>query len=48
MISEEQEGGSRRTPEATLFQQAQAGVAESLNTLMERHERLVHYAVYRQ
>jgi RNA polymerase sporulation-specific sigma factor len=48
MLSEEQEGGSRQTPEATLFQQAQAGDAESLNTLMERHERLVHYAVYRQ
>jgi RNA polymerase sporulation-specific sigma factor len=48
MLFEEQEGGSRQTPEATLYEQAQAGDAESLNTLMERHERLVHYAVYRQ
>lgn len=48
MLSEEQEGGSRRDPEATLFQQAQAGDRESLNTLMMRHERLVHYVVYRQ
>jgi RNA polymerase sigma factor (sigma-70 family) len=48
MLSEEQEGGSRLTPEATLYKQAQAGDQESLNTLMERHESLVHYAVYRQ
>jgi RNA polymerase sporulation-specific sigma factor len=48
MLSTEQEGGSRRDPEATLFQKAQAGDVESLNTLMMHHERLVHYAVYRQ
>lgn len=35
-------------PEATLFQQAQAGCAASLNRLMTRHEGLVHAVVRRQ
>ncbi len=35
-------------PETTLFAQAQAGCAESLNTLMEQHEGLVHLVVRRQ
>jgi len=34
--------------ETTLFTQAQAGCAESLNTLMEQHEGLVHLVVRRQ
>ena len=35
-------------PETTLFMQAQAGCAESLNELMEEHEGLVHLVVRRQ
>jgi RNA polymerase sigma factor (sigma-70 family) len=35
-------------PETTLFMQAQAGSAESLNELMEEHEGLVHLVVRRQ
>jgi RNA polymerase sigma factor (sigma-70 family) len=35
-------------PETTLFAQAQAGCAESLNALMEQHEGLVHLVVRRQ
>jgi RNA polymerase sigma factor (sigma-70 family) len=35
-------------PETTLFVQAQAGCAESLNALMEQHEGLVHLVVRRQ
>ena len=34
--------------ETTLFMQAQAGCAESLNELMKQHERLVHLVVRRQ
>jgi RNA polymerase sporulation-specific sigma factor len=34
--------------ETTLFVQAQAGCAESLNALMEQHEGLVHLVVRRQ
>ena len=41
-------GGPARTPEATLFEQAQAGCADSLNALMLRHERLVHRVVQQQ
>lgn len=44
-----QEGGfSSSCSEATLFEQAQAGCSESVNVLMEQHERLVRYAVNRQ
>ena len=44
-----QEGGlSSSATEATLFEQAQAGCSESVNVLMEQHERLVRYAVQRQ
>jgi RNA polymerase sigma factor (sigma-70 family) len=44
-----QEGGLRSSAsEATLFEQAQAGCSESVNMLMEQHERLVRYAVKRQ
>ena len=35
-------------PEATLFLQAQAGCAESLNVLMECHDGLVQAVVRRQ
>jgi RNA polymerase sigma factor (sigma-70 family) len=44
----EEESGLGSNPEATLFEQAQAGCAESLNALMMRHERLVHLVVHRQ
>jgi len=48
-IQEQGKGGSRLTrAEATLFEQAQAGCRESVNRLMEQHERLVRYAVKRQ
>jgi len=40
--------GSSVRPETTLFVQAQAGCAESLNALMEQHEGLVHLVVRRQ
>jgi RNA polymerase sigma factor (sigma-70 family) len=40
-------GGPGPTPEATLFQQAQAGCRDSLNLLMARHEGLVHAVVRR-
>ena len=40
--------GSGVRPETTLFVQAQAGCAESLNALMEQHEGLVHLVVRRQ
>ena len=48
-VQKKQESGfsSPRT-EATLFEQAQAGSGESVNVLMEQHERLVRYAVKRQ
>jgi RNA polymerase sigma factor (sigma-70 family) len=41
-------GGFGRDPETTLFEQAQAGCAASLNELMQRHEGLVHRVVQRQ
>ena len=46
-ILEEMSGFGIR-PETTLFMQAQAGSAESLNELMEEHEGLVHLVVRRQ
>ena len=48
-VQKKQEGGpSPAGTEATLFEQAQAGCRESVNVLMEQHERLVRYAVRRQ
>ena len=47
MISEKESGFSYRA-EATLIKQAQAGSQESLNLLLLRHERLVHWVVHRQ
>jgi RNA polymerase sporulation-specific sigma factor len=41
-------GGLSSDPEATLFQQAQAGCTESLNRLMARHEGLVNAVVRQQ
>jgi RNA polymerase sigma factor (sigma-70 family) len=45
---QEEESGPGREPKTTLFLQAQAGSAESLNKLMQRHEKLVHFVVQRQ
>jgi RNA polymerase sporulation-specific sigma factor len=47
MISEKESGFSCRA-EAALIKQAQAGNQESLNLLLLRHERLVHWVVRRQ
>jgi RNA polymerase sporulation-specific sigma factor len=47
MISENESGLSKQA-EATLIKQAQAGNQESLNLLLLRHERLVHWVVHRQ
>ena len=47
MISEKESGFSWQA-EATLIKQAQAGNLESLNLLLRRHERLVHWVVHRQ
>lgn len=47
MISEKESGFSCRA-EAALIQQAQGGNQESLNLLLLRHERLVHWVVHRQ
>ena len=44
----EKESGFSCQAEATLIQQAQAGSQESLNLLLLRHERLVHWVVHRQ
>ena len=41
-------GGFGRAPEATLFLRAQMGCRASLNTLMARHDGLVHAVVRRQ
>jgi RNA polymerase sigma factor (sigma-70 family) len=46
--STNEESGPGDIPEATLFEQAQAGCQDSLNALMARHERLVHLVVRRQ
>jgi RNA polymerase sporulation-specific sigma factor len=46
MFYEEREkSGPVVPPEATLFEQAQAGSRESVNLLLMRHERLVHYVI---
>jgi RNA polymerase sigma factor (sigma-70 family) len=42
------ESGFSWQAEATLIKQAQAGSQESLNLLLLRHERLVHWVVRRQ
>ena len=47
MVSEKESGFSKQA-EATLIKQAQAGSQESLNLLLVRHERLVHWVVHRQ
>jgi len=44
----EKESGFSKQAEATLIKQAQAGSQQSLNLLLLRHERLVHWAVRRQ
>lgn len=48
MILEKAMGDFSWQTEATLFEQAQAGCTASLNELMQRHERLVHFVVQRQ
>jgi RNA polymerase sigma factor (sigma-70 family) len=48
MIVEKTRGDFSWQTEATLIEQAQAGCAASLNELMQRHERLVHFVVQRQ
>jgi RNA polymerase sigma factor (sigma-70 family) len=49
MFYEEREkSGPGSLPEATLFEQAQAGCEESVNQLLMRHERLVHYVIGHQ
>ena len=40
--------GLGQPPEARLYEQAQGGCQDSLDLLMARHERLVHYVVNRQ
>jgi RNA polymerase sigma factor (sigma-70 family) len=45
---EKDETGLGRHPEASEYEQAQAGCRESLNQLMKRHEPLVLHAVKRQ
>lgn len=49
MFYEEREkSGLGTLPEATLFEEAQAGNQESVNLLLMRHERLVHYVIRHQ
>jgi RNA polymerase sigma factor (sigma-70 family) len=48
MTGEKGRGDFSMQTEATLFKQAQAGCTASLNELMQRHERLVHFVVQRQ
>ena len=48
MIPEKGRGDFSWRTEVTLFEQAQAGCAASLNELIQRHERLVHFVVQRQ
>jgi RNA polymerase sigma factor (sigma-70 family) len=46
MFYEEREkSGPGALPEATLFEEAQAGSRESVDLLLMRHERLVHYVI---
>jgi RNA polymerase primary sigma factor len=42
------ESGPSFDPETTLFHQAQAGCAESLDSLLAQHERLVYWVVLHQ
>lgn len=42
------ESGPSFDPETTLFHQAQAGCAASLDSLLAQHERLVYWVVLRQ
>jgi RNA polymerase sigma factor (sigma-70 family) len=48
MIQEERRGDFSWPTEVTRFEQAQGGDADSLNELMQQHERLVHWVVHRQ
>ena len=48
MNGEKGRGDFSYRTEATLFEQAQGGCAASLNELMQRHEKLVHFVVQRQ
>jgi RNA polymerase sigma factor (sigma-70 family) len=48
MIPEERRGDFSWQTEVTRFEQAQGGSTESLNELMQQHERLVHWVVHRQ
>lgn len=48
MIGEKGRGDFGYWTEATLFEQAQGGCTASLNELMQRHEKLVHFVVQRQ
>lgn len=48
MDSYKKESGPSHDPETTLYKQAQGGSRESLNELMDRHEKLVHFVVHRQ
>jgi RNA polymerase sporulation-specific sigma factor len=45
---EREKSGPGGHPEATLFEEAQAGNQESVNLLLMRHERLVHYVIRHQ
>lgn len=48
MKGEKVRGDFSLRTEATQFKQAQGGCSASLNELMQRHERLVHFVVQRQ
>jgi RNA polymerase sigma factor (sigma-70 family) len=48
MQAQTRKGGPRTIPEATQWQQAQAGCRQSLNRLMSRHEGLIHAVVRQQ
>lgn len=48
MIQKERRGDFSWPTEVTRFEQAQGGNADSLNELMQQHERLVHWVVHRQ
>jgi len=43
-----EKSGPGSPPEATLFEEAQAGSQASVNLLLMRHERLVHYVIRHQ
>lgn len=45
---EKEKSGPGSPPEATLFEKAQTGCQESVDLLLRRYERLVHYVTLRQ